>query len=184
MSDGPFRSLPMSPRWKKVAEFANNSAASRDDISLAVESAIQQEWKRDVPPDLIEKIKEEISQPNLFGEPDFEKLRRIATGKPIANSILNYLNNIGYSDTPSNEILINAITQSIVERSARALRQIQEHCIRRAEADRSFMVGGRITQALREIGYDKLAQKLLDPKAMESSKKMFKKTGLDDGVKI
>lgn len=184
MSDGPFKSLPMSPRWKKVAEFADNSAASRNDIFLAVESAIQQEWKRDVPSNFIEKIKEEISQPNLFGEPDFESLRRIAIGKPIANSLLRYLNNNGCSEVSSNKILFNAISQSIVERSERAIRQIQEHCIRRAEEDRSFKVSGRITQSLREIGYDKLAQKLLDPKVMASSNKMIKKTGLDDGVKI
>ena len=41
MSDGPFKSLPMSPRWKKVAEFADNSAASRNDIFLAVESGME-----------------------------------------------------------------------------------------------------------------------------------------------
>jgi len=78
MSDGPFRSLPMSRRWKKAAEFADNSAASIDDISLVVASAMHQEWRKEISANLIEGIQELLGKPSLFGDINFEGLRQLA----------------------------------------------------------------------------------------------------------
>lgn len=42
MSDGPHRSLPMRPGWKKVAEYAANKT-SRDQVRDAVEAAVEKD---------------------------------------------------------------------------------------------------------------------------------------------
>lgn len=185
MSDGPFRSLPMNRKWKKAAEFAGNSAASLDDVSLMVASAIEQEWRSEVPRSLIAKIEEIQSMPNLFNEGQLDSIRAMIRGKPMANSLLDYLNQAGFSDSPIHEILIKAVTNALIERSSRAIRQIQEHCIRETDDTKhSEKVALRLSQSMQELGFEVLAHKFLDPDAKSAVWRNSQKTGLDDGVKI
>ena len=53
MSDGPHRSLPMRPRWKKVAEYAGNEAFPLEDICDAIVVAVEWDWRKDVSPGLV-----------------------------------------------------------------------------------------------------------------------------------
>lgn len=182
MSDGPFRSLNMTRRWKKAAELADNPAAALSEISLAVTSAIHQEWKSEISASLIEGIQNLLAQPSLFGENHFESLRQMAVGKPMANALLNYLGQAENTSHEMREMIVKAVTSAVIDRTGRAIRQIQEHCIRLSDTGHSFMVTSRIIQALQDIGYERLARKFLDTKSTLQSP--ISKTGLDDGVKI
>jgi hypothetical protein len=184
MSDGPFRSLPMNRKWKKVAEFADNSAASLDDISHAILSAMHQEWNSDIPVNLMEKIYDILRTPSLFGNTYFEDLRQLVIGKPIANSLLNYFNQSEYSNLPEYEMIIKTISKAVVEKSERVIRQIQEHYIRKSDSNRSMKVVSRIRQAFQAMGYENLARKFIDPKPIPAGQYRSIKTGLDEGVKI
>ena len=46
MSDGPHRSLPMRPDWRKFAEYANNKNFARDQVRDAVVAAVEKDFGR------------------------------------------------------------------------------------------------------------------------------------------
>ena len=49
MSDGPHRSLPMRPQWKRLAERAHNQAFSVEEAGDAIVDAVSQDWTKEMP---------------------------------------------------------------------------------------------------------------------------------------
>lgn len=67
MSDGPHKSLPMKPAWRKVAERAANPACARDEVSGALLPALARDWTDGVPPDVVRGVDRIFSdQQDLF----------------------------------------------------------------------------------------------------------------------
>jgi hypothetical protein len=56
MSDGPHKSLPMRPGWKKVAECASKEAFTSNEVCEAINAAIAQDYQKDISPDFIASI--------------------------------------------------------------------------------------------------------------------------------
>jgi len=57
MSDGPHRSLPMPPRWKRVAERCANVAFSTDEITTVLIPALRQDCESQMSPGFIDGIR-------------------------------------------------------------------------------------------------------------------------------
>ena len=56
MSDGPHRSLPMRPGWKRVAERADNANFEAEDVTRCVVPAIEQDCSEEMSPAFINDI--------------------------------------------------------------------------------------------------------------------------------
>ena len=94
MSDGPHRSLPMRPGWKKVAEYADNEASARDEVRDAVESAVEKDWRKDISRTLISSIHDVLGGTTLFSEDtlhSIEDLRQTVSGCAMGNDALGWL---------------------------------------------------------------------------------------------
>ncbi len=48
MSDGPHRTLPMRPSWRKLAERADNESFTAAEVSEAVCPALASDWRAEV----------------------------------------------------------------------------------------------------------------------------------------
>src|SRR6266850_4395746 len=94
MSDGPQRSLPMRPGWKKVAEYADNEAFASKDVWGAILAAIEQDWRKDISPGFVGCIQDVFRGATLFSEDRlraFEDLRPSVAGCTMGNTLLDYV---------------------------------------------------------------------------------------------
>ena len=62
MSDGPHRSLPMRPAWKKAAERADKPAYSAQAVREAISQAVESDWRAEVSDSCVRNLSE------IFGD--------------------------------------------------------------------------------------------------------------------
>ena len=80
MSDGPHKSLPMPPAWKRVAERADNAAFESDEIRKALIPALEHDCRTEMSPALLDDVRSLIEgqDASLFKSdvrPQLEALR-------------------------------------------------------------------------------------------------------------
>ena len=69
MSDGPYRSLPMSPRWKQAAKRAYVSSFSAPEISEVLQQAAERDCRAELSVGLVRRVSGLIigpDEPGLF----------------------------------------------------------------------------------------------------------------------
>src|SRR5688572_5457658 len=89
MSDGPYKSLPMEPKWKKVAQLAENENFSRKDVAERWERAQLQEIRAKIPKEVVHLVRKsfERGETELFPDQclsDLANARRLSHGSPLA----------------------------------------------------------------------------------------------------
>ena len=94
MSDGPHRSLKMRRGWKRFAERADKAAFAPEEVCDAIPAALEQDWRKEVPPSLPRQIREILqdNQSSLFEDQRIEKLevlRSKTAGYPLAGAFLD-----------------------------------------------------------------------------------------------
>ena len=65
MSDGPHRSLPMRPAWKKLAERADKAAFSAEEVRDALPAALAEDWRKEIPDSIVWKVREILSDSQI-----------------------------------------------------------------------------------------------------------------------
>jgi hypothetical protein len=94
MSDGPHRSLPMRPGWKRVAECGDKDAFEGEEISNAIVSALQRDCRTETIEGRIDGIYRAFcdQEASLFKDqitPRLESLRG-TSGSGIGRLILDH----------------------------------------------------------------------------------------------
>lgn len=185
MSDGPHRSLPMRPGWRRVAEFADNQTYPVEDVCDAVVEAVGKYWRKDIPPKLVALIRD-ACEPTLFPEhtvSSLESLRSAVLGSAIGDALLD---NLCYSVSEGKfgEVALEEATlNTLRDHPARCKRQIGEHYLRKSSAERTRNVEQRVEEAI-QIG----ALKSLIPHLLNTGSKLIRRVkkhdGVEDGVRL
>lgn len=186
MSDGPHRSLEMRRGWKKVAEYADNEAFARDEVRDAVESAVEKDWRKDIPLALISSIRDVLGGTTLFSEDtlrSIEDLRQTVSGSSMGNALLDHLACAVSSGMTGDAALREAVVNTSVDQSARCARQVEEHYLRKSTIENSQDVRQRIEGAIEGADFGSLADRIIAPTSMKAPK-VQKKDGVDDGVQL
>lgn len=186
MSDGPHRSLPMRPGWKKVAEYADNENFARDQVRDAVESAVEGDWRKDIPQALVSSIRETLGGTTLFSEDtlrSIEDLRQTVSGSAMGNALLDHLACAVGGGMTGDAALREAVVNTSIDQSARCARQVEEHYLRKSTFENSLDIRQRIEEAIQTAGFDSLANRIVEPVSRRVPA-MQKKDGVDDGVQI
>jgi hypothetical protein len=188
MSDGPHRSLPMRPGWKRVAERAGNVAYGTDEVIAAMVPALTQDCRREISPDFLEDIRTVLREQDasLFKDdvrPHIEALRD-AAGSGIGRTLLNNVSQILATDALGLETLVDAFAAALKDHAARGARQVEEHYLRKSTAPRAHNTRARIEQASADTQYEALARQLLGFKTAEPLRPALKRQDLDDGVSL
>jgi hypothetical protein len=190
MSDGPHRSLPMRPSWKRVAKRGDKCAFATDEISAALIPALQQDCNGEVGPlfldALINLCREH--QHSLFKddiESRFEALRPYA-GMGIARVVLDEAVRFASAGEAGFDIAIKALSSALTDRATRCARQVEEHYFRESTAPRAHRVRDRIEQAISisGAGINALACQMLKVDTDRTALQPLKQQGLDDGVRL
>jgi hypothetical protein len=186
MSDGPHRSLPMRPGWKKVAQYADNEAFAPNEVRDALMAAIEMDWRKDISPGFVSCIQDILGGETLFSDDSIqalEDLRQSVAGCPMENALLDHVvyavSNVRSRDTALHEALACTLT----DWSARRARQIEEHFLRESSAANTHNVRQRIEEAIQQAPITALASRLLDRES-KPALRVVKHDGLDDGVPL
>jgi len=165
MSDGPYRSLPMSATWKHVARCGENHAFEAEQISAALVPALANDWKGDVQPWFLERL---IS---IFGDqdtslfkadfaPQLDSLRQ-AAGQGLGRAVLDCAAHALESGETGFDALKTATKNALTGRACCGARQVEEHYLRRVDGKSAKDVRIRIEEGIRNAPIGGLAEKIL-----------------------
>lgn len=134
MSDGPHRSLNMTRSWKRAAERSDKRSYSSEEVSESFVGALEKDCRREINPSFIDTAWRIFSdpEPSLFVakiSDQLEALRRQA-GSGIGRSVLDQAIFGAERGKTGREGLVEAMKNALADRSAKAIRQIQEHYCR------------------------------------------------------
>jgi hypothetical protein len=187
MSDGPHRSLPMRPGWKRVAERADNANFEAEDVARCVVPALEQDCSEEMSPAFINDIADicrrwdrSLFKPDMASE--IEALRANA-GCGIGRLFLDSVARLSATETADAAILVTAMTTALNHRGACSARQVEEHYYRKSTESRAINVRARLEQAVESAPTQALARKILKLDEGRSDRPTLKK-GLEDGVRI
>jgi hypothetical protein len=188
MSDGPFKGLNMRPKWKKVAQYAENLAHSPSDIGEAIASAIATEFRSSVSNSLLQKMSAifDAQQQSMFPDTkvrQIEALRPLTSGRDLAEVLIEHAVECASSSDSSASTLLQATKFALEDASARGGRIVEEHYLRNATEQMAGSVVARIHTGTELANFDNLARELLSADSMIRPMPI-KQTGLDVGVQL
>ena len=187
MIDGPHRTLPLSNRWKQVAERLADGNYSPAQLLDSLRRAIADEWRSDVDRPFLNAFLRILHQP----QPDLhysltaqlDDLRPQAHGHYIRPELLELARD-SMSASPCPDDSANVVSGVLCGLVARRRNQIVVHY--RLEApDLVFRIEERLDGLQQEIerNLENLARQVTKGSQLEIPP-ILKKTGLDDGVPV
>jgi hypothetical protein len=186
MSDGPHRSLPMRPAWRRVAERGDKRAYTPQEISQALAPALEQDCRDDMRAEFIGGIRRVIEEPSLFSEDVGKRLQalRPEAGSGIGRAVLDNVELLSASNVGPVVLLQEALRAALEDRAARGARQVEEHYLRESSTRRADNVRGRLEAGIACTEFDAIATRVLSVDARSAPRGPMKQTGLDDGVSL
>lgn len=189
MSDGPYRGLPMSRFWKRLAEFSENENFGRADLCAAATDALERTCRKAVPAEVTDGLRSAFleQQAGLFADrrvDAVEALRPLAAGHALGNLLLDHAVRVLYDGVGGESGLIMAAERMLMAVGANVTRQIDEHYAREAAKLLRRQVVNRVEQALDDIDKASLARQLYRLEAGAARRPSLKHKDLDDGVPL
>lgn len=189
MSDGPHRSLPLRPGWRRVAETADNKASTPDEIAERVPAALNEDWNQEVPRRLVTGTRKILTdtQGTLFATDKMEQLQALrpdCAGAPLGAVLLDHAVEVAAAGMNGPEAMVKAVEGALIDRAANSCRQVEEHYYRETSLQRSGNVRKRIEDGIRQAPINALAHSLSGYSAGPGVMRPKKRPGLDEGVEL
>lgn len=187
MSDGPHRSLPMRPGWKRVAERSDKQAYTSQEVSEAIALALERDCRQEISPSFLDAAWRIFSDPEpmLFAQrlsAQLEPLRQ-AAGSGIGRAVLEQAILVAEGGGTGRDGFVEAMKNALTDRAAKGARQVEEHYCRESTGSRAQRVRARIEDGIGGAALDGLARRILKIDQAVSVRPMTHR-GLDDGVRI
>ena len=186
MSDGPHRSLPMRPAWRRVAHWADRPAFEAEQVSEALAQAVEQDCRQELRPEFLADLRRVIEEPSLFREDISARVAALSpnAGAGIERAVMDRLSFLTESEAASFTTLQAAVASAAQDCANRRARQIEEHFLRRTSSSRARDMRSRLQAANDVTSFASMADRSLgvDPRHRPASP--TRHTGLDDGVKL
>ncbi|WP_315769358.1 MULTISPECIES: hypothetical protein [unclassified Bradyrhizobium] len=191
MSDGPYKSLNMTPAWKKFAEWAHKAAFEPDDVAGRVIPALEETWRDERCGEVVRAIGAilgDAKQIDMFGQDrsvELEAARRdLSAGYPMRRLILDYVTQSLASGRLGIDAVCDGVENALRDRAARGPRQVEEHYLRKQSPESmATRVRNRMEDAIARAPITGLARRLsgLDSATQFQS---VRQQGLEDGVRL
>ncbi len=188
MSDGPHRSLNMNRPWKRVAEYADNSAYPITEVGEALLPALEQSCRDEVSEKVWRELKRIFGnrQDGLFGNQNVQEIEalRSEVAGPLGCSLLEFA--IRAASKGANDLndLVEVTSLALLQRAARGIKQVEEHWYRKSNGKRTENLRQRLESALNKAALETLARQRLDISTVSKAPRPSKKRDLDDGVQL
>jgi hypothetical protein len=190
MSDGPHRSLRMSPAWRELSKRADQRSYSIEDTVQAVSPALESDWQIEDCDRLISRIRNILGderQSGLFpgqSAADLEALRPETTGKSISRGLLDEtIAGLAAGHDPASALETGTVA-ALKDRYLKGVRACEEHWARLETQERTSKVRGRLEEAIARSDLLRTARNLMKFGATGIRGTPVKRTDLDDGVRL
>lgn len=189
MSDGPHRSLPLRPRWKRVAECADKDVFSEDAARQWLDAAIHADFSAEVPDQLMKGLRavfcesDQASFLPVSGD-DVEYLRLLTNGTPLANLVVDCavaVASAGQVGEAALDVAIYDAAQELVERNRRG---VEEHYRRESGPRRSGHFKERINSIQSGHSVSGVVSQIMSGAKARVTRRPPKQTGIEDGVPL
>jgi hypothetical protein len=192
MSDGPHRSLPLPPRWKDLAKFADKPVYTASDVCAGLTPALGADWKKEVRPEipkLLSSILGGSSQGDLFSSPAqileaLDNIRAHAAGYGLQLAVIDWTKQAVREGFSGQDALVQGSAYALEARCASGNRQVEEHYLRDTNNKRASHVRERLEEARRDFDFTGLARSVVAPQTTGFHKAPAKQSGLDDGPQL
>ena len=189
MSDGPYKSLPMRPRWRHAAKCAYKEAFSLDEIVESVTRASHADWRAEVRQALVASVTAAVAplgQQTLFTDQvlsDLAALRRDCASPLEASFVRNAIDAVATGRT-GNDAVQFAVEEALSDRLFCNYRQVEEHVRRDDSVRNAEFVRNRFEAAHGQVALSRLAQAALRTGEPLARRTRAQFTDLDAGVSL
>jgi hypothetical protein len=191
VSDGPYKSLNMTPAWKKLAEWAHKAAFEPVEVAGRVIPALEETWREEGCGDVARTIRQILGDPrqvDMFGHDksaELEAMRReLSAGSPMRRLLFDHITQSVSNRQAGVDPVSDGVEKALRDRAARGSRQVEEHYLRKRSPDaEATRVRRRMDDAIVGAPIAALARHLsgLDATSQPAS---AKQQGLEDGVRL
>ncbi len=188
MSDGPYKTLKMSPKWRALAKVAGNTAHSAAEVAEAVPAALAADW-REIGQPFLRQMRAALADDDhgmlLFevAKQEVARLRAQAANPMealLADNAMDVLRD-GHQGAGSFE---EAAAATIAERADRGLRQVEEHYRREGSQGKAADIRARLTDSVAAANLRGLASALAAGVSPRDLSAPTDRSGLDEGVSL
>ena len=190
MSEGPYRSLPMSRGWKQLAKFAENANFDRADTSAAANHALKTTWANEVPAVVVKGLRDIFleREPGLFADTRLAQIDALVSdtaGYGLGRLLTAHASSVLVEGLTGEAGLEETARRALESYAARAARQIEEDYCRKASTRLTQQVRTRITEAIGTADIPTLARQCvgLEARAKRGSS-IRKHADVDEGVPL
>lgn len=186
MSDGPYKTLKMSTKWRALAKVAGNTAHSAAEVAEAVPAALAADWGEIGQP-FLSQIRAALGDDDrglLLSEVAKHEVTRLRTQATnpmealLADNAMDVLRD-GHRGAVAFE---EAAAATLAERADRGLRQVEEHYRREASHGKAANIRARLTDSVAAANLKGLASALAAGVPARSLTAPTVRSGLDEGV--
>lgn len=189
MSDGPYRSLPMSPKWKRAAKCAYLPSFSIREVSEALQQATERDCHTEFSASLVRRVTALIigpDEPGLFHDlpmTDLNALHRDCAST-MEHGLVNNAIDALQEGMRGEAALQWAAEASVKDRLLARGRQIEEHMYREASDHQARSTRSRLEEAHSGVDVSGVARMLLRAPDAPARTTTVVYSGLDDGVPL
>lgn len=188
MSDGPHRSLPLRPAWKRFAGCADNISFSAEEVAEMVCPAVADDWRSEIRPGLIHAIASILDEPvqKGFFAGDIAEVARLRArcDSPFAAAFCDAAKDALLDGIRGTEALERAIESSCQDRSLCQVRSVEEHYLRKSGRNRAANVRTRLEEAVQKASFRELSKAIAQGVSTARRFDPPARDGLDDGVQL
>lgn len=193
MSDGPHKSLPLRPRYKRVAEWAYKPAFSIAEVCEASESALVRDANIELR-GVIRQLTDIVDGSDLFSRHPEEVQRRLGELRddpavhPLAASAIECTQMAVSQGLQGSDALQDGIATALSERLDANSRTIEEHYLSDCGRGAGRIIRermGEVCAIMMEDGsFSRIARSLLGDRTASITKTPTARDSLDDGVSL
>lgn len=189
MSDGPYKSLPMSRAWKRLAKLAENVNFDPADTAAAAMHALANTWGSEVPSLVSSDLRNIFldRERGLFGDSQVTKAQALssaAAGFGLGRLLAEHAVAVLSMGMHGEAALTETVQRALQAYAARAARQIEEHYCRQASGRLTKQVRDRIADAIATADLSGLAKQCSGLEPRGTKPRPVKHDSLDDGVPL
>jgi hypothetical protein len=193
MSDGPHKSLPLRPRYRRLAEWAYKPAFSLSEVGEAAEAAVARDANIELR-SMVRQLSDIVCGSDLFGRDPTEVQRRLRELRvdpavhPLAANAIECTQMAIQQGLQGNTALEEGIATALIERLQSNGRTTEEHYLSERGHKASRAIRERMAEAnslMQESGtFSRMAKSLLGDRSASVAKAPTVRDSLDDGVAL
>lgn len=195
MSDGPYKSLPMSKPWKDVAMRAHKGSFTKEEREQSMCVALRNDVMRDVGKDYINAIGNILvdqKQGNLLSDQTANEIDSITnrfSQSPLRDNISANIQAALHAGKSGEDALAEGVNLAVQDYARGRNRQVEEHYKRDArthsEREKAVSVRDVMAQTLASPAVANLGREIVGYIRGEAFQtRLVKASGLDDGPRV